>query len=199
MKRLLLTLMVSVSLSAHADNITVRTWESPIPVIQMKHPSGTQFCTFVMPSGKDLFFVFKYDTGAVDIAVARVDWHWTNAGRVNFNIDGRPYFATMKPQQDTPEMLAVTLNENNGRDFLHDLYNGYLLTVTAGTVTQSFSLMGTASTITILNRCADTIAAERGMTPSITQALSAPFLIPPTTPIVAPSRSEARLSHAAVL
>ena len=50
----------------------------------------------------------------------------------------------MNPEQAVPEMLAATLNDSNGRDFLHDLYNGYLLNVVVGVTNQTFSLSGTS-------------------------------------------------------
>jgi predicted aspartyl protease len=150
--------------TAQTENTFVAKWsDGPLPVMQFRMPSGKQYCSTVLPSGNDWFGLTKYDDGTVSLSLTIQNWHWTSGGKATFTVDGVSYASTMHISHN--DMITTFIDPQGlGRDFLHALYNGYLLSVLAGPVERTFSLSGTAVAITVLNRCTEAITVTRGTT-----------------------------------
>jgi predicted aspartyl protease len=148
--------------TAQADSDIVRQWsDGPLPVLQYRMASGKQYCSMMIPSGEDVLGLAKYDDGTVALAFGVKGSHWKQSGQVTLAIDGSEYGTDMKVVAD--DILGNAIKaEGAGRDFLHALYNGYSLSVTAGTVQRTFPLTGTAVAIDVLNRCRDEITSMHG-------------------------------------
>jgi clan AA aspartic protease (TIGR02281 family) len=133
-----------------------------MPVGQLRLGDGSQVCGFGEDAGTTHFVLSQQDDGAIFIGFIQDDTKWTSGGAVSFEVDGRQYNfqAFVSPGTDTGLMAKID-NEGVGLDFLHDLYNGSMLNVTAGNAHGTFSLTGSATAITVLHRCADAIMAEK--------------------------------------
>jgi predicted aspartyl protease len=157
--------------STQAQNTLIRRWsEGPLPVLQGRFPSGVQFCAISIKNNDAKFMLARRDTGETWVQFG-YDGIWTSGGSVSLTIDGTAFAHNFNVSPDE-KWLLTPVDPTGGRDFLHALFNGYLLTVTAANVTRSFSLSGSATAIAVLLRCSEQIIAERG-SPGV------PFTSPP--------------------
>jgi hypothetical protein len=115
---------------------------------------------------------------------------WDHGGTVAFDIDGKVWRFDMQP---SPNRLSLFIDYNSETpeavDFLHALFNGQSMTVTAGQQVAVIPLTGSATGIAVLNQCRDTIVAQRTAPASPAPAAPAvpvPAFAPPAAPAMQP-------------
>lgn len=209
MKKFLLAGLASIALatSAHAGNL-VRVWDAPIPVYQFDYGGG-QSCGFSKQIDGKKITLWEFPNSTLRL-VFENGRQWTSDGTARLTANGTAYTLKVhaKTVNGTGWLEANFPNEDVGRDFMHDLWNGADLTVDLGpTFQQTYALTGSAKTIVALHQCA---ASLPGFTPpSYGSPLAAPGtqtagnmpapVQPPLAPAVAPVTTGQPMSAEIVL
>jgi predicted aspartyl protease len=164
-----------------------RTWsDGPIPVRQVIADSGVRFCDFItINEDQSRLELSKHLDGTTELHFSLGGTAtWNTGGAVTILIDGQGFSLNMV--LSGPGWLRA---DDLSDEFRHAIYNGYSMTVRTGDTERTFSLAGTATAITVLNRCGEAIIAQTAPPP---QSAYAPP--PATQPTYAPpTRAEAAL------
>jgi predicted aspartyl protease len=192
MKKLLLTGAAALALTTGAQAQTTHQWDAGQmgPVTQMTPETGSTLLSYCAvrlhdtPNAPIHVDIVKYHDGSVRFlfstaAVAS----WTRGGDVTFDIDGQMWTLKMQPSKDAGALIIDADNETGPTlDLLHGLFNGQILTVTAGRERAVITLTGSATAIAVLNKCRDTIVAQRNSVATVAAAQTQPFTSPPAAP-----------------
>lgn len=167
-----LALAGSISLaavpSAQAAGTLVRQWsDAPMRVSQYRADDGSQSCFFPITANAAVWLgLSKNDHGETKVGIKQPGSNWTTGGTVTFLIDGTSFNIFMEPTAAGRDAL-YSQDISSQTDFLHALYNGNLLTISVGNAAQgNYPLSGTATAITMLNRCAETVMAMANPVPA---------------------------------
>jgi hypothetical protein len=175
-------LVLAIVPAAKADNAAISQWSNgPLGVAQRSggNGNGSPFCYFISNNEAGNAFQLSRPvdgTTSFHFTVGNDAPAWNNGGRVTLMIDGRGFWLDMIVGTAKNWLRGDNLND----DLRHALFNGYHLGVTIGAARYDFSLDGTASAITVLNRCGDSIMTAKSGPPPQPFVAAPPAAVPPT-------------------
>lgn len=171
--------------AAHAEKSTmVRDWPAGDRQVAQYRGETGQLCLvpFEDQAHEAGFVLMKNDAGEFGVVLSNAKTG-PGAEQATFTIDGLSHSFQMVPADMQGGPLGFRSAETGeALDFLHDLYNGQTLSVSAGPYHGTYSLAGSARAITTLNQCRDSIVAEalhrtlpQPLTPSPAQTVIGPM------------------------
>jgi hypothetical protein len=191
------TLGFSTISEAHAFNV-VKDWSKPgepISVQQIVTNDGSQKCWLGIGGSDNVMFSLDFfQSGSIVFRIisSNRDAPWTGISQIQLKFDnGSPYKANASLDSSGHVLSAGVKDEGEGKNFLHDLWNGQSFHATAGSTEVDFPLTGSATALLHLHQCRYEIApqietaANDGSQPHFTPPAAHP-VVPATTPEYVP-------------
>jgi clan AA aspartic protease (TIGR02281 family) len=179
----------------------IKAWSKPgevIEVDQVVANDGKMKCWLGIDSGDFEFGIEFWQNGGVDVQIitsSRIA-PYTSGGSVQFVFDNGASYndsATLPPNPNGHVLVVTLKDEGEGKEFLHNLWNGSSVHVTTGKEEANFSLTGSATAILHLHQCRYEIAPQveiadaqapggSPITPQATTIPTQPFPSAPSPP-----------------